>query len=146
MKKIILVLIAITAIATGCDKTEQTLKKIYGAYIIETYTVDGLDSLSLYCDSLGRNFRIYYSDQSECNVCAIDGMRSDGMGTALVWRWELINKDKSIRIITSYGQQGTGPFGDYKTPEWDILELGTKNITLKSNYNNKEYIIELLGF
>ncbi|HNW99613.1 MAG TPA: hypothetical protein PKK00_14500 [Bacteroidales bacterium] len=153
MKKLLIILIVITAITEGCKKYEEgpcfslrsAKKRLYGTYTLTQYTVNGVDSLNLFNDSLGLSFNFYYSGQSENDVCVIDGLRKDGVETDLTWQWELINKEKVLNIKTSYGIRGTGPFGGNKKPEWNILKLKANNVKLKTNYNNKEYNIELKG-
>lgn len=141
MRKIILSLIAIIIVMTGCEK--YNLNRIYGYYNLTSYQVNGEDSLSLYKDSLGVNFQFYYSDQSERNACTIDGIRNDGNETSLIWQWKFDNDNKILQVITSYGQKGTGPIGGSKTPEWEILKLKSNFLQFKTIFNNKEYIIEL---
>lgn len=145
MKKIILFLIVIVAVASSCKKSEyeQTLKKIYGEYTLKTYTVNGVDSLSLFRDSLGTNFDFYRDDVNSFNVLKIDGPTTSAKYGDLTCRWKLVN-NKTLSIYISGGAFGTGPFGRDKTPEWEILILFNNNkIWMKTNYNGKEYLIEL---
>ena len=155
MKKLILILIVLAAITEGCKKYEDgplfslrsAKNRLYGNYDLTTYTVNGVDSLSLYKDSLGGYILFFYNDINDVNNCLIDGVRKDGLSTSLVWRWQLINKNKTLTISSSHGPDitnGTGPFGDHKLPEWEILRLTNTEVNLKTNYNNKEYYIELI--
>jgi hypothetical protein len=143
MKKIILILMAITAIVCGCNKTKQIMNKIYGDYTLTSYTVNGVDSLSLYKDSLGENFKFYFDDYQEKTFVAIYGQRNDGKEGGLLQTWALINKNTiEFYPYTSDDDIGTGPFGNHKRPIFEILEL--KNILrLRTNFNEKEYIVEL---
>ncbi len=142
MKKLILIIIAIVAIAGGCDKYEQTLKKIYGEYSLKIYNVDGVDSLSLYKDSLGTNFNFYYEEVNSSNVLLIDGKRTDGNDTHVICQWNLKNQFTILEIKTAYGSNGIGPFGYMITPEWEILSLENE-FKMKTIYNEKEYFVEL---
>jgi len=137
----LLILIILTAWVSGCEK--YTLNKIYGFYTLKSYTVDGIDSLSLYKDSLGTDFHFYYNDTYNHNECLNTGIRTDGQNTILVCKWELINNEKILKIITSYGPIGTGPFGNNITPEWHLFNLTKKEIEMSTNYNDKEYIVNL---
>jgi hypothetical protein len=151
MKKLILFLIIITAIATSCKKypdgpmfSLRTAKnRLYGYHTLTTYTVNGVDSLSHYYDSLSLNFHIYYEDVYGHDVCDMSGSRKDGWGSTLVWEWELKDKNKFFNIISSSGNYSTGPFGNNRCPEWEILKLKVNDIKMKTNYNGKEYLIEL---
>lgn len=143
MKNNFLILIVLIAIMTGCEK--YTLNKIYGSYTLTSYTVDGVDSLSLYNDSLGLNFEFYYEDVNSSNVCFIDGNRSDNTYTHIVCVWELLDNNSKLQILTAYGFIGTGPFGRDKIPEWEILRLTKNELKMKTLYNGKEYIVALEG-
>jgi hypothetical protein len=143
MKKIVLMLFAILTIACGCNKTKQTLKKIYGDYTLISYTVNGVDSLSLYKDSLGINFKFSYNDYRKSNLCVIYGPRNDNVNSSLVIDWGLIDKNTLKFYSSTDGNSiGIGPFGTYKTTEWIILSLNNE-FKMKTNYNGKEYFIEL---
>jgi len=143
MKKVILILIALIAIMTGCEK--YNLNKIYGDHTLINYTVDGIDSMNTFKDSLGTLFQFNYDEVSNENICVIGGVRNDGQGTLVTWNWELNNSDKILSQVISAGFSiGTGPFGVGKNNiEWEILKLKSNYLKLKTNYNNKEYIIEL---
>jgi hypothetical protein len=141
MKKIILFLIIIIAITCGCEK--YTLNKIYGFYTLSTYTVNGIDSLNLYKDSLGSDFHFFYNDVYYNNEFTITGFRNDNNNVPVVCKWELINNNKTLKILTSTGCIGTGPIGRDKHQEWSILKLRQSYIKLKTNYNEKVYLIEL---
>jgi hypothetical protein len=144
MKKILLIIIVIVAIISGCDKTEKTLKKIYGNYTLITYTVNGADSLSLYHQILGKEFDLYYDDVNNYKVLTIDGSRADGQwGGHISCRWQLINHDKIISITASYGDKGIGPFGENKTSDWEIVNLTDGKLSINTNYNGKKYYVDL---
>jgi len=141
IKKILLLFIVIAALVSGCEK--YTLNKIYGFYTLKSYTVDGVDSLSLYKDSLGTDFHFYYEDMNYANVLSIKGYRADHNSVSVICKWELVNNRKTLKIITSYGVIGTGPIGGNKNLEWSISKLRNHRLELKTTYNNKDYIIEL---
>ena len=145
MKKIILILIVIAAVAGGCIKSkyEKTIEKICGDYTLKTYTVNGIDSLSLYKDSLGTDFNLYYFDDVDCfYVLRISGIRKDGEFCMLDCRWRLTQDNKIFNIYKAYGQYGTGPFGGNKISEWKILNLGAE-FKMITAYKGKVYLIEL---
>lgn len=141
MKKAILILIIIAAIISGCQKYD--LKKIYGDYTITSYTVNEADSLSLLFDSLCLNVKFYHEDVNDVNRFDIYGSRKDGQFSMLNCRWELLDHSSVLNFYSAQGSYGTGPFGNNITPEWDILDLTKNEIKMKTNYNEKEYIIEL---
>ncbi|HNW98989.1 MAG TPA: hypothetical protein PKK00_11325 [Bacteroidales bacterium] len=162
MKKIILILIAITAITEGCKKYEEgscfslrsPLKRIYGTYQLKEYTVNGIDSLGLFKDSLCDILIFFYDKNSNTNGCTIENIRDDGISPSLVWTWELIEKNKILSVTYSSCRagigtvswpSGTGPFFDKSKPKWEIIRLTNSEIKMKTTYNNKEYLIELKG-
>ncbi len=144
MKKVLLIFIVIGALVSGCEKYEQTLKKIYGTYTLETYTVDGIDSLNTYQTVLGSNFYFYYNEDGAYNNLRIDGNRTDGQwGGDIDCRWQLINNYETFRIYASYGIGGVGPFGKDRISDWEIISLKKDEFFLKTIYGGKEYYIEL---
>jgi len=145
MKKILLVLIAITLIISGCEKYEynSTMKKICGGYTLKTYTVNGMDSLSSYKDSLGTDFIFYYDETEDGYYHRIEGDRPDGKQVYVGSKWGLYNNRNVLGIYESNGYIGIGPFGRGKVSNWVILNLTKEELKMKSNYNGKEYMIEL---
>jgi len=143
MKKIIWILIAISAMMSGCEK--QSLNKIYGNHTLINYSVDGFDSIDLFRDSLGTTFRFYYDEVSNENICSISGIRNDGDGTLVTWNWKLNYSNKILSQIFSAGFSiGIGPFGVGKNNiEWKIINLTKKEIKMSTNYNDKEYMVIL---
>ena len=155
MKKLILILIVLAAITEGCKKYpdgplisfRSAEKRLYGLYDLTIYTVNGVDSLNLYNDSLGGYIDFFYNDVDDVNVCQISRDRKDGIYTSLYWKWQLINKNKTLTIIYSKGSDsfiGTGPFGEDKLPQWEILRLTDTEVNMKTNFNSKGYYIELI--
>jgi len=152
MKKLILILIVIAAITEGCKKYEDgpwisfrsPIKRLYGVYTLTKYTVNGEDSLSLFNDSLSLKFDFFYNDIDYVDLCLIGSFRKDGKWSQLYLYWKLINDDKTLNVYKSSGSSnGTGPFGNNKIVDWEILKLRNKKIWMKTTYNNKEYHIEL---
>lgn len=152
MKKIILILIALTAITAGCVKYEEgacisnlsVKKRIYGFHTLTEYYVNDVDSLSQYYDSLGLSFDFIYDEDAYIDACLMDGRRKDGAGTYLLWNWNLSDHNKYLNCTATGGTIiGIGPFGKNKMPVWEILKLGKEQIKLKTLYNTKEYKIVL---
>lgn len=152
MKKIFLLFIAAASVFIGCKKYEDgpiislrsSKNRLLGQHTLIKYTVDGVDSLESYHDSLGIFFDFIYDKGNEANYCNITGSRKDGFSGDLYWAWQFY-KTKRILLITEAGSdtKGIGPFGDKKTPEWEILRLKKNDVHMKTNYNGKEYYVEL---
>ena len=155
MKKLILILIVLAAITEGCKKYKDgplfslrtAENRLYGFYDLTTYTVNGVDSLSLYNDSLGGYIDFFYNDVDDVDACLLNVDRKDDIYTSysLYWKWQLLNKNKTLSISSSikYGYSIGGPFGNNILPQLEILRLTDTEVNMKTNYNNKEYYIEL---
>ncbi len=151
MKKIILYLIVIAAIASSCKKYEEgplisfrsAKNRVYGDYKLEKYTVNGADSLELIYDSLVNSFYFHHSESENFDLCDIFGVRRDGKMVVMKFEWELIEKNSYLQIKVD-GAIGTGPFGNRKTSEWKILRLTHIELKMKTDYNGKEYLVDLV--
>jgi hypothetical protein len=157
MKKIILILIVLTAVLEGCKKYEEgpwlsfrsAEKRIYGIYRLTQYDVNNIDSLVLFNDSLCDTLQFYHSEDSNTNVLKIDGRQNDGGKIYFDGTWKLSNNDK-IFILYSFAayshgivHSATGPFSYFTTTEWEILRLTNKEVKMKTIFNSKEYLIKL---
>jgi len=151
---LVIVLLGIITFLSSCQKYEDgpwisflsPLTRMYGKYYIITYNVNGVDSLNLYKDSLASEFDFHFDEVNSLNSLHIGGKRNDGKTTFIMCGWGLTDKGKTLKIGRSFGISnciGTGPFGDKKTSEWKILRLTNGDIKMKTNYNGKEYIVEL---
>jgi hypothetical protein len=138
---------------TSCQKYEEgpsisfrsAEKRVFGGYHITEYTVDGVDSLSLYNDSLCLNVDFYYNDVAAVNACAISGNRKDGAGCNLYWHWHLSDDGLDLVVDDAPGLSiGTGPFGKGRICTWRILRLKAKEIKMKTTYSNKEYMVKMV--
>ena len=155
MKRLILLLLVITAITAGCKKypdgplislRSAKVRFLARDHTLSKYTVNGVDSLSRYKDSLCTNFHFYLNTDDGKNYCSMSGSRKDGYESILYWTWELANNNKIFKVNSTGGidsGMGTGPFKYNVLPEWQILKLKEKDIIMQTNYNGKEYQIEL---
>jgi len=151
MKKVILILVVIAGIAGGCKKYEDgpllsfrsAKSRLFGEHTLVKYTVNDIDSLNLFNDSLGLDFRFYYDDVNSLNVLNVEGNRKDGNYYPVICTWQLEKNNTILKILTEYAYTGTGPFGNNITPDWEILKLKHHDIIMKTTYNGKEYLIEL---
>jgi hypothetical protein len=120
-------------------------KRIFGLYHLTEYTVDGVDSISLYNDSLSLVFDFYYNDVDAVNALAISGSRADGGGCNVYWHWHLSDDELQLIVDDAPGLSiGTGPFGKGRIGSWTLLRLKSKEIKMKTTYNNKEYQVLLV--
>ncbi len=161
MKRGILYLIIFAGFLASCKKYEDgpfiSLRspenRIIGRYKLYTYTVNGVDSINLFNDSLYNEFnffdgKIYGYDA--VNGCTIDGLRNDSNIFHLSWVWKLDNDNKILKVTkasvyagNTYWHSGTGPFVNNAECEWEILRLTNNEIKMKTNFKGKEYLIKL---
>jgi hypothetical protein len=144
MKRIIVLLSFSIFIISACNKHERTLDEIYGNYSIVEYNVDGADSMDLFKDSLGCEFRFVYDDIYSQTRLNIAGYRNDGNEAFVGCLWGLVDNCRIIRILSSYGSSGTGPIGANKTVDWEILDIGDNELSLTTHYREKYYLIKLV--
>lgn len=148
MKKIILVLLAIALMIAGCVKYEEgpaisvlsVEKKLYGDYLLVTYTVNGIDSLQRMQDRFGLNFHFYYNEDNSANDLRIDGNNAT---SNYISRYSIINHYKDIRvdygsiILTGYGNTNN------ENIEFSILKLAKNDVRLTTTYGENTYYFEL---
>jgi len=143
MKKSFLFIFVVLLLNFSCKK-DRTYNRILGRHILTEYTANGIDSLQSFKDSLGTEFYFYYDDLNDKYVTQIIGNSDISYIKTVIWYWSLNNNYKNLTVYDTYSNSiGVGPFGKNKIPNWEILKLKTKDIKLKTNYNSKEYIIEL---
>jgi hypothetical protein len=157
MKKFAIIILTILVIPLACKKRypegplislSSSWGRLKGNHTLTKYTVDGVDSLSLYYDSLGLTHSFYYSDVYGEDIWEIKGNRKDGkIGTAF-YEISFVDNKKAIHIDDVFNATGTGPF-EWKVLsaswnwKWEILKLKGNDIRMKTTYNGKEYFIEL---
>jgi len=153
MKKTFLTLLILTAVIDGCKKYEDgplislrsAYARIQNTFTLTQYTVNGVDSLSLYNDSLYNVFIFEWNEMDDVYDCRLYGPRKDGKLSVVYWYWELSDKNKILDVTFSGGDcsAGTGPFGSLKKPKWQILRLTNKELKMKTDFNGKVYFVDL---
>ena len=146
MKKTILPILLVFLLVTlfSCKKKnyDTTMQSIYGNYTLKSYTVDNLDSLSLYKNHLGTNISFYKDNADGLNYMKITGPKADSTFDTLTVTWDLANKNDVIKTLSGTGAIGTGPFGKDKNPEWLYILLENE-IQLGTTWKGKEYYADL---
>jgi len=100
-----------------CISFRSAYESMYGTYQIASYSVNGVDSLTLYKVSLTSRFYFYDDEVNSVNILEISGKRNDGKTTFMMCRWGLADKARIFKIGRSLGISnciGTGPLGDKK--------------------------------
>jgi hypothetical protein len=143
MKKTILIILVLAAVVGGCNKTKQTINKLFGTYEVSQYTVNGIDSLNLFKDSLSSKCYFYFDESALYYMMTFEGYNNFGNYRIVACSWILQNNNNTIKVDLTNGHIGTGPFGVYRTPEFEILDLDRKGLKMKTTYNSKEYVVDL---
>jgi len=157
MKKILLVLIAITTIAQGCRYEEGPVisltsvrGRLLGAWKVTEFTCEGVDSLQ------------YYNDSCGCEVSFIDHKDSFDERDQLLFfnchnsnfynmnyfpgRFGLPENKKFISI--SFAEHPLSLWGVYKNfgpilidSDWEILRLTKDELEISSNVDDRNYML-----
>ncbi|NTW33499.1 MAG: hypothetical protein HGB12_12905 [Bacteroidetes bacterium] len=147
MKKAFLFLLILTGIIEGCKYDDGPVfslisarHRVYGRYILEKFTINGIDSLQQMQNRYGLNFYFYYEDTNE-----VDDMEifDSGGNFKFITRYSLTNHNKIIRM--NYGSVLlTGSWvPNYQATGMTILKLTHDEIHMKTTFNDKEYLFEL---
>jgi hypothetical protein len=146
MKKTVIsiFILFVCLIIIGCSKEYRTYKNIYGEYTLIAYNINGVDSLSLYKDSLGTSSSFYNSKKEKLDIWKIYGKRNDGIEKYLFFYWQLKENNRLVITEVLGNAIGTGIFKGYINSEWYIINLNKKELDLTSTYNDIEYSIKLI--
>lgn len=131
----------------GCVKYEEgpamsvlsVEKKLYGDYLLVTYTINGIDSIQRMQDRFGLNFHFYYNEDNSANDIRIDGNTAT---SNFISRYSIINHYKDIRvdygsiIFTGYGNTNNDNI------EFSILKLAKNDVRLTTTYEGNTYYFE----
>ncbi|HNW70411.1 MAG TPA: hypothetical protein PKI01_08415 [Bacteroidales bacterium] len=152
-KRLISIFITIAVISAGCDKAQNTIRKIHGDYTLQFYTANGADSMNLFKEKFGTNFSFYQEGTFGDEVCVISGPRNDGKEFQIKWTWEYLGYEDGFDVITSQVRvietgtldttMGTGPFGANRHPRWHIVSIDRDEMELSCKTNCKYYLIKL---
>lgn len=153
IKGLFFIFIIMATIAAGCDKAQNTIRKIHGDYTLQLYTVNGSDSMNLYKEKFGTNFSFYQEGTFGDEVCVISGPRNDGKEFEIKWTWEYLGYEDGFDIITTQVRVietgmldttlSTGPFGANRIPRWHIVSIDRDEMELSCKTNSKFYLIKL---
>lgn len=145
MKGATIVILLSTLILSGCKKYPEggnrlrTENKIIGAYWINAFRVNGVDS-SLSGNPILCRFSFLKSEPNDRTI-------KSSCGTFPTNSWEVTNDNQQISITFSYTSSATElyPFAINKdiTVIWDIQRLKKDDLWLKTNLNGREYYLEL---
>ncbi len=147
-KRLILaLLIVITAITVGCKKypdgpliSFRTAKhRLLGTYNLTKYTVNGVDSLSMFNDSIPLTLRLWYDPVDDVYRGFATWYIGKGNYTVINSYWKLIDKNKEISFSYVYGYNGNVLYNI----TWTILRLTNKETEWTVTNNGKEYFMAL---
>jgi hypothetical protein len=157
MKKLLIILIALVTILSGCRYKEGPLisfrsveKRICGIWQVVEFTSDGIDSLKYYNDSCGSkmilNFR--YPDGSPMSDPIINFVygKKEFYGSLY-----FSDNKKIMNVLIDGGSLSwnLGPIGNAQSnweignvqSNWKILKLTEKDLKISTSFNGRNYII-----
>ena len=155
MKKLLVLLIVLATIFTGCRYKENPLfpsgsvkTRLQGTWQVVGFTSDGVDSLKYYNDSCGAKMKINFYDR--------DGSKLVSPTIKFVYGKKGLNGDfffsnnKKIMFVRFFSinlqdSDIIGPLGSGKQSKWKILKL-TKDVyggdfKISTDYNGRNYRI-----
>ncbi|HNW99614.1 MAG TPA: hypothetical protein PKK00_14505 [Bacteroidales bacterium] len=165
MKKLLIILIAITALAEGCKKYEEgpcfslrsAKKRMTGTWKIDKFYINGIDSTIEYFSKLGCKIEftneVYNLADNNNWKLKLTNCITDKVYLGFWYFYNEKNKininflaDSSFLITNSIG-----PFGNDRNAIWTILRLSNKELKIKvEDYydffitpHTSTYIIEL---
>jgi hypothetical protein len=149
MKKLLIILIALVTILSGCRYKEGPLisfrsveKRICGIWQVVEFTSDGIDSLQYYNDTCGAKVLLWKKsfDSVDDNINFEQGKK--GFSGTFTF-------SKNKKVMKVYMNDGfptyywhLGPIGSSLiTSNWKILKLTTKDLKISTDFNGRNYII-----
>lgn len=155
MKKIIFVLIIISAIFEGCRYKEGPVisfrsvkERLLGTWIVTGYTSDGIDSLQYYQDSCG--CEVEFPNPNNDNERWQLGFThcyyySDNIGKVVICSYgfsknrSIMNIYQPVHPISEFGFKSFGPM--LVPIDWEILRLTKDDFKISANMNSHNYIV-----
>ncbi len=125
-------------------------QRITALWKVEEYYVDGIDSTQLYNDSCGCYLDFAFSKPDYWKYffwmyycLKIDTTDKAGLPFG---NWEIIDKKEILEILLDTSsfryKTGFGPFNESDL-KFEIIKLTYNKLWLKTNHDNKKYIIKL---
>ncbi len=155
MKRILYFIAIITLILSGCKKYEDgplisfrsKVNRLTGKFEIDKFLVNNEDSTLLYNEYMGIYLEIDYFENLTNTYLGF----SDNNKSLCSGHWDIQKPKTTITTdyyywyidtdsLNSSHKPPIAPFESYN--EWTILKLTNKKLWLKTNYNNKEYILK----
>jgi len=149
MRKLIIPILFLFLFALSCrykDGPDISLRlpetRIKGYYDVTSFTVNDIESYSIYNDSCGCDLYIGLGSSKLTTSDLVLTACTKGDDT---WGTFLFSKNHKKLFINydSTDLKGYGPMGSKKYSEWDIYKLTNKELWIKTNFNNKDYFVKL---
>lgn len=149
MKKHLIFILLIIVTTSSCKKYEEDpfgihfrspYKRIYGTWEVKSFMINNEESINIYNDSCGCNFRFHHEGSYQylhLQDCILPG--------EIGGRPSLEN-DMNILVLNFSifpPGFGIGPIDENEPIYWNILRLTNKEFWIKTNYNTKEYKMKL---
>jgi hypothetical protein len=146
MKKLLIILIALVTILSGCRYKEGPLisfrsveKRICGIWQVVEFTSDGVDSLQYYNDSCGSVMQVFW-DNSSADRRGTFHFTSVKKNFDAHFHFDGGHFSTEIDVDFGIGKRILGPIGNGASL-WKILKLEYKKMKISTSFNGRNYII-----
>jgi len=125
MKNIVVILLAVVAFSTGCNK-DQFIKKLVGTYTVNSYIKDSKDQTNQFkADKSDYSLEIR-EDNFFTETYLINGL----VYKKVTGEWQLINSSKDLQMVDP----------ENKVRMFNIVKMASESMTLAKGNEQFEFI------
>jgi len=125
MKNIVVILLAVVAFSTGCNK-DQFIKKLVGTYTVNSYIKDSKDQTNQFKADKAE----YRLDIAENNIFTETYTINGLVYKKVTGEWQLINSSKDLQMIDP----------ENKVRMFNIVKMERKSMTLEKGNEQFQFI------
>jgi|APTNR8051073442_1049403.scaffolds.fasta_scaffold19553_3 hypothetical protein len=125
MKNIVVILLAVVAFSTGCNK-DKFIEKLIGAYTVNSYIKDNKDQTNQFKADKAD----YTLDIAENNVFTESYLINGLVYKQTTGEWQLINSSKDLQLVDT----------DNKVRMFNIVKMSGKEMTLEKGNEQFQFI------
>ena len=125
MKNIVVILLAVVAFSTGCNK-DQFIKKLVGTYTVNSYIKDGKDQTNQFKADKSDYALELREDNFFTETYLINGL----VYKKVTGEWELINSSKDLQMIDP----------ENKVRMFNIVKMESKSMTFEKGNEQFQFL------
>ncbi len=125
MKNIVIILLAVVAFSTGCNK-DQFIKKLVGTYTVNSYIKDNKDQTNQFKAEM----QDYTLDITEDNFYTETYRVLGQYPVKVTGEWQLINSSKDLQLVDPQN----------KVRMFNIVKMASKSMTLEKGNEQFQFI------